>query len=107
MIEEPAFAFDPAAIALKRAVGSDHAMAWDDDRDSVFTIREPDRSRTTWIIELVSELAVGNGLSVWNREQCVPDLALPFGAWGIEGHRETLEITSEIGDELGLKLIEQ
>ena len=58
VIEQPAFAFDAAAVAVECAVGGDHAMAWDDDRDPVFAIGEPDGSGAAGVVELIGDLPV-------------------------------------------------
>ena len=42
VIEQPALAVQPAAVAGERAVGADQAMAGHDDADGVGAVREPD-----------------------------------------------------------------
>ena len=44
VIEEPSLSIDAPAVAVEGAIGGDHTMAWDDDRDTVLTIGEPDGS---------------------------------------------------------------
>src|SRR5262249_43164961 len=80
-VEQELLAFETARIPRERAVGADHAVARDDDRDRVRTVREPDRSRPTrWHPESAGDLAVRRGLAIRDLLELSPDPALEVGA---------------------------
>ena len=61
MLQEPAFAFE--AAAGEGAVGSDDAMAGDDDTDGINAVGQTDRADCRRAADSLGELAVG--LTPW------------------------------------------
>src|SRR3546814_17020174 len=65
-----------AAEAGQRAVGADHTMAGNDDRDRVASVRRAHRAHRLRLADAARDVAVAPGLPVGNLRQRRPDLAL-------------------------------
>ena len=78
MIEEPAFAFESAAVAVEGAVACDDTVAWDHDAHTIQTIGQSDGSGPAGVVEAGRQLSVGECLAVGDLDEGVPDFALPF-----------------------------
>ena len=76
MLEQPSLAFQPSAIARKRRIGSDHAMAGNDDADGVGAICQANGPNGFRASDLSSETTVSDGLPYRNLSQGVSNLAL-------------------------------
>ena len=64
-LEQRLLALEPAGVAGERAVGADHPVARDHDRDRVAAVGQPDRARGgVGLAEPVRDLAVRRGLAV-------------------------------------------
>src|SRR5436190_18021589 len=96
-LEQGLLAFDAAGVAGERAVGADHAVARDDDRDGVRAVGEPDRTGGgVGLAETSGDLAVRRGVAVADLGQLVPDRLLPHAAHGGQWQVEVLEVTGEV-----------
>jgi hypothetical protein len=85
VVEEPALAFDAAAVAGEGSVGSDDAMTGDDDGDGIGAVGEADRANRRGPADGGGEFAVGSGCTAGNVAQSLPDLALEGRAGGGDG----------------------
>ena len=84
MLEQRALGVEAAGVARERAVGADHAVAGDDDRDLVAAVGAADRAGDA--ADLARELAVGARLAVRDLAQLGPDVELERRA--VLGERE-------------------
>src|SRR5216684_8375267 len=67
---------EAAAKTREAAVAADHAMARNDDGDGIAAVRQADGTDSLGIADALSELQVGNRLSVRNPTQRIPDSQL-------------------------------
>ena len=86
VIEEPAFAFDAAAVAGQRAIGADHAMAGYDDGDGIGTIGRADCPDSGRMTDPLCEPAVRRCRTAGDLAQRLPDFALKGRAAGGSGN---------------------
>src|SRR4051795_3982961 len=92
-LEQGLLALDAAGVAGQRAVGTDHAVARDDDRDRVAAVGQADGARGgVGLAEPPRDLAVRRGVAVADREQLAPDRALELAAGRVERQVELLEV---------------
>src|SRR4051794_8933349 len=105
VVEQCPLGSEAAGVPRERAVGADHAVAGDDDRDPVAAVGAADRSRDA--AELARELAVGGRLAVRDRAQAGPDRELERRA--VLGQREVefRALAGEVLVELALDLGER
>ncbi len=87
---------EPAAKAGERAVGPDHAVARNDDRQRIRTVGKPDRPRTSDDSHVPRELPVRPGLAVGDGAQPFPDRELKRRARRGELQLEAPSLPGEI-----------
>ena len=78
MIEQPAFAFDAAAVSGKGAIRSDHPVTRHDDSDGIGTVGESDSADRGGTADALGETAVGDRGSARYLAQGLPDLPLEW-----------------------------
>src|SRR3954447_19517216 len=98
VFEQCALGVEPAGVARQRAVGADHAVAGDDDRDLVAAVGPADGAGDA--AELARDVAVGARLAVGDPAQRVPDLELERRAVLGERQREVRALAGEVLVEL-------
>jgi hypothetical protein len=103
MVEEPAFAFDAAAVAGERAVGADDAVTWKDDGDGIGSIGSADGTDGGRVADLLRQFAVREGSTAGDGPESAPDFALKLRAAGFYGQViDGVEIPCEVaGDGVG------
>ena len=103
MVEEPAFAFDAAAVAGERAICSDDAVAGEDDGDGIGSIGGADGADGGWMADPFGELAVGGGCAAGDGAEGLPDFSLKRSAGGFDGDVvDGVEVAGEVAcDGLG------
>src|SRR5690606_28808254 len=94
-----------SAIAAERAVGSNDPMAGYDNRDGIAAAGASDGARRG--AELGGDGAVGTHGSVGDRQHRLPDGLPESRAGENERQVEAPQPTSEIGFELGARLLEE
>ena len=57
-IEEAVLAPETAAVAGERSIRADYAVARNDDRDAVVTVRAPNRALRAWVAQLNRQISV-------------------------------------------------
>jgi len=72
----------PAAEAGERAVGADDAVAGNDDRQRVRAVREAHGACASGVAEAARQLAIGDGLTIRDGPQRLPDRQLERRACG-------------------------
>src|SRR6266849_8997975 len=94
--EQEPLAVHPAAVASQAAVGADHPMAGDHDRDRVPAVCQADCAGGRRLADPSGQIAVGDGLAVRDRLQRRPHATLELRA--VEGERqvEAGQLTAEI-----------
>src|SRR5689334_14497718 len=96
--EQRALERQSAAIAREAAVGADHAMTRNDQRDRVRAVRRTHAARGRRLADRARDLAVAARLAVRNREQ-----RLPHGLLELRAVRRELEV--ELGALAGAILL--
>src|SRR3954454_9836926 len=104
VFEQGPLGVQPAGVARQRAVGADHAVAGDDDRDLVAAVGPPDGPGRA--AELGRELPVGPRDAVGDRPQLGPHRELERGAALRERELERGALAREVLVELALDLAE-
>src|SRR5262245_63535246 len=74
MGEQPPFPVEAAAVSRELSVGSDDAMAGDDDGDGVGAVGRADGSHRCRFANALRQLAVGDGRSGWDSALGLPHL---------------------------------
>src|SRR5205823_7029773 len=77
----------PAAEAGERAVGADDAVAGNDDRQRVRAVRETHGACPADVAEAARQFAIGDGLTIRDGLERLPDRQLERGAFG--GQRQS------------------
>src|SRR5437764_9061334 len=89
VLEQESLQVEAAAEARERAVGADHAVARQDERERVLAVRRADRPRRVRAeAEPPRLLPVAHGLPVRDRREREPALALELRAVEVEGQVE-------------------
>src|SRR5262245_37935216 len=96
-----------AAVAGEAAVGTDHTMTRDNDRDAVVAVGSPHGARRRRAADAERDRLIGRGRAVGNREQGAPDARLERRSVEHERNGELLTRAGEILLELAPSLIEQ
>ena len=108
MLEEEALHVQAAAEAGERAVGADHAVARQDERERVLAVGGADGARG---IRTEAEpprlLAVADGLPVGDRREREPAAPLEVGAVEVERQVERRQLAGEVRLELRRRLVER
>src|SRR3954464_5642465 len=100
-LEEGLLALDAAGVAGEGAVGADHPVAGDDDRDGVAAVGQADRAGGgVGLAEPLRDRAVRRGVAVADLEQLSPDGLLEVAPRRVEGEVELLEVALEVRREL-------
>src|SRR6478735_1630664 len=103
VLEQRALGVKAAGVARQRAVGADHAVAGDDDRDLVAAVGAADRAGDA--ADLAREFAVGARLAVRDPAQRAPDVELErravFGERDVEPGPLAREVLVELAREDG------
>jgi len=100
MAEQPSLGVCPGREAGERAVGPDHAMAGDDDRNRIAPVGRADRAGLAGVAEAPGLLAVADRLSVRDLPEHPPHSLLERRAAWIEGEIERRSHAGEIFSEL-------
>ena len=87
---------EAAAVAGQRAVGADHAVAGDDDRDRVAVVGAADRARRGGLADRARDVAVAGGLAERDPEQRRPDRLLERGPPGRQPQIEARALAREV-----------
>src|SRR5438067_10810329 len=100
VFEEPALAFDAAAVAGEGAVGADDAMTGDDNSDGIGAVGEADCPDCGWAADSIGEFAVGDGGAERNLSQSLPYLtlegrAIGFDWEGVDGGEVSCEVVAD------------
>src|SRR5699024_4290601 len=101
MLQQPALALYAAAIANQISVGSNHAMAGDDDRDWILAVGTTHSTHLFSIAQHLSHLSITGCLSIGDVAKLLPDRLLKVCALGIQVKRKLLQRTDEIILQLG------
>src|SRR4051812_19170201 len=72
VVEQPLFAPAAAAVAAERAVGADHPVTRDHDRELVLPVDAADGADGAWRSDAAGHVGVRPGLAVWNLAERVP-----------------------------------
>src|SRR5579862_6370798 len=64
-IQQIAFGLQATAVTRQCAVGADHAVTWDDDRERVLAIRGTHGARRRGIADTPRDLAISGSGAVW------------------------------------------
>src|SRR5262245_48284950 len=100
-LEQRLLALDAAGVPGQGAVGSDHPVARDDDRDRVAAVGESDGpGGGVGLAEPLRDLAVRRGVAVPDLQQLTPDGPLEVAPLRVEREIELLEVTVEVGIQL-------
>jgi len=100
VLEEPAFAFEAAAVACEGAVGADDAVTGDHDTDGVGSVGEAYGADRGGATDALRELAVGRGGAGGDFAEGAPDFALEWGAGGLDWKGvDRGEVTGEVAVE--------
>src|SRR6266481_4902188 len=95
-IEQFALDVESATVSAERAVGGDHTMTGNNNRDGITVVRHADGAECMWMRDGLGDVAVRASLAVRDVEQGAPALQLKVGAAEVEGEAEVLAIASEI-----------
>src|SRR5580704_567625 len=103
VVEQPAFALDPAAVAGERAVGADDSMTGDDDANRIGAVGQAHRSYRGGTAEACGEVSVGNGRAARDLAQGTPEVALEGRACGRDGQGiDGMQLAGKVaGDGVG------
>ena len=71
-----AFSPEAAAITGQLSIMSNHPVAGDDDGESILADGAGNRAGAGRAPDAGGQLAVGDGLTIGNRHECLPDLLL-------------------------------
>lgn len=86
-----------STVAAQGAVGGDHAVARDDDRDRVRAVGAADRAAGAGALaEFAGDVEIGAGLPEGDRQETVPDGELEGCADKIESNIEALAAAREV-----------
>ena len=102
--EQAALGIEAAAVATDAAVGRDHAVAGDDDRDGVRAVGEADGAKGPGAAGGAGDVGVAAGRAVGDLGERVPDGALERGAPQVEGDGEVAADAAEVLGELGARM---
>ena len=96
------FLFDRQAAAVSRefAVGSDYAMARNDDGNGIRTVGEADGAWRIGIADAASEFSVGDGFTVGDFAEFFPNLLLEQRAFRRQQEIKVFKFSGEVGAEL-------
>jgi len=86
VLQEPALAVEPSAVAGEAPVGADHPVARDRERHGVSRVAERDRTDGGRASGALRELGVGDGPSPAHLAERVPDSELELGPFRIDGN---------------------
>jgi hypothetical protein len=98
------FDWQAPAVAGELAVGPDHAVARNDDRNRIGSIRQADRAARVWTADSPRQFTVRDRLAMEDLQQFVPDLPLKGRAFGGEVNVEGLEFSSKIRAKLANRI---
>ena len=107
MVEQPAFAVGAAAVAREGAVGSDDAVAGDDDDHGVGMAGLGHGTERAGTARELGQLAVADGVAVGDVLQLGPDGLLEVGAREVERQRELAACAGKVFLELAAAVVEQ
>src|SRR5215510_15447652 len=100
VLEQPAFAFDPAAEPRQFSPRPDDAVTGDDDGDRVGPVGGADSSGRLGFAEAAGELTVARGNAVRDRAEQLPHVELKSSPAGFQRQIERGPLSSEILLEL-------
>src|SRR2546425_3562781 len=95
-IEQFELKVESATVAAERAVGGDHTMTGNNNRDGIAVVRHADGAECMRMRDGLGDVAVGASLAVRDVEQGAPALQLKIGAAEVQWEGEVLAITVEI-----------
>src|SRR5580658_2149284 len=101
------FDWQAAAEAGQIAVAANDAMARDNNRNRIRTVRKSHRAGRRRIADSLRQLPVADGFSVRNFLQVAPDQKLKVGAVESERQIEVFELSVEIRIELANHFLER
>src|ERR1700729_3016262 len=88
--------FQTPGEAGKFAGKSNHAVARNNDRDGISSVRRSDGARGFWIAQLIRQLSVAPCFSKWNGQKRFPHLVLKTCASHVQRKRKRLPFAREI-----------
>ncbi len=97
---------EQSTVAAELPVLVDHAVAGNENGDSIQPVRSSDRSLRVGHTHRVGEVFVGPGFSIRNPLQCGPHALLERGARRHEWQGELPELPRKIGFQLVAQLVE-
>ena len=106
VIEQPLLTRQSAAVAGKRSVGADHAMAGDDDAAKIIAIRARNGADRSRLSDTPGDVSVGTRFTGGNLQQLIPNAPLKFGAAWRERQRKNFPLAIEIFIDFVCRLIE-
>src|SRR4029079_5859174 len=95
-LQQALLAPQAAAVADRRAVLADDAVAGDPDRDAVHAVGAADGAYRLGGVDGVRDVGVGAHLAVRDRQQRLPDPLLERRSGSMEREREDLPLSVEI-----------
>ena len=96
VFQQPSLSPKPAAITYQVAIGPDHAMAGNNDRYIISSIRAGYGPCGFGIAGLTCQVKITDGLAIGNSEQEVPDLFLKRSAFLVEDQFKYSSFSMEI-----------
>src|ERR1700744_6451085 len=95
-IQRMCFGLQSARKPRKLPGKSNHTMGRRNIRDRISTGRPANSACRSGVSELIGQLPIGSGLSIWDSEQRLPDLLLKTRASHVERHRELCSFAGEV-----------
>ena len=102
--EQQAFGFESSGKAGEVVVGTDDAVAGDEDADAIGSDGLRHSSDAFGCVNAQGDVFVGTGLAIGDLEECVPYSSLEVGAYGMQGDAEGAALAGEVFIELVLGL---
>ena len=96
MLKQPFFPADATCISNHGTIGSNNPVAWNNDRDFIFTVTRSSRTYGLFITHPSGQLQVAYRRSKRNGQQLLPHCLLKRGAGLVYGHRELLSLSFKI-----------
>jgi hypothetical protein len=100
VLEEPALSLQAASVSREGSVGTDDAVARDDDGDWIGAVGYAHGANGFWAIELRGELAIADGAADADAAQGCPNCPLEWRSAGFD--RESVD-RGEFSLEVGLQ----
>src|SRR3954465_8008119 len=104
MLKQPLLAPAAAAVPAEGAVGSDHAVARNNDRNAVLAIDAADRSDRGGGTDLSGHVRIASGFAIRNPAQRPPRLHLELRPALVQRHRELPATAIEVLRQLVARL---